>query len=312
MNLKLFSIMVSLTVSHWWYRTIDASSNSLHWRNSNFISGKLKVIYDMHKALHPRLCNGLNFYPVASARRNSAKKLKKAAETSQSFADISPKDEDSQKDNKLNPSDNSVGKKLNSIPSRSMVLQACAVTSALIAALGVVLRQVSHFASAEGLPILDCSSRVSFDFEMWHLELITGLVVVISSCRYLLLKTWPDFAESCEAANQQVLSSLQPLDYLVVAFLPGISEELLFRGALLPLFGFDWKSVLVVAAIFGVLHLGGGRKYSFAVWATFIGLMYGYATILSSSIVVPMASHAANNLVGGIIWRYESSSSNQN
>ena len=39
---------------------------------------------------------------------------------------------------------------------------------------------------------------------MWHLELITGLVVVISSCRYLLLKIWPDFAESSEAANQQV------------------------------------------------------------------------------------------------------------
>lgn len=42
------------------------------------------------------------------------------------------------------------------------------------------------------------------DFEMWHLELITGLVVVISSCRYLLLKTWPEFVESSEAANQQV------------------------------------------------------------------------------------------------------------
>lgn len=41
-------------------------------------------------------------------------------------------------------------------------------------------------------------------FEMWHLELITGLIVLISSCRYLLLKTWPDFAESSEAANQQV------------------------------------------------------------------------------------------------------------
>lgn len=41
-------------------------------------------------------------------------------------------------------------------------------------------------------------------FEMWHLELITGLVILISSCRYLLLKTWPDFAESSEAANQQV------------------------------------------------------------------------------------------------------------
>lgn len=42
------------------------------------------------------------------------------------------------------------------------------------------------------------------DFELWHLELITALVVLVSSCRYLLLKTWPDFAESSEAANQQV------------------------------------------------------------------------------------------------------------
>lgn len=41
-------------------------------------------------------------------------------------------------------------------------------------------------------------------FEMWHLELITGLVLLISSFRYLLLKIWPDFAKSSEAANQQV------------------------------------------------------------------------------------------------------------
>lgn len=37
--------------------------------------------------------------------------------------------------------------------------------------------------------------------------------------------------------------------------------------------------------------------------ATFVGLAYGYATILSSSLVVPMASHGINNLIGGIIWR---------
>lgn len=60
---------------------------------------------------------------------------------------------------------------------------------------------------------------------MWHLELITGLVILISSCRYLLLKIWPDFAESSEAANSQVLSSLEPLDYIVVSLLPGISEK---------------------------------------------------------------------------------------
>ncbi|KAL1366039.1 hypothetical protein HN51_013953 [Arachis hypogaea] len=197
------------------------------------------------------------------------------------------------------------------IASRSGVLQACTITSALIAALGVAIRQVSHVASAEGLPILDCSSQVSFGFEMWHLELITGLVVFISSSRYLLLNTWTDFADSSQAANLQVLSSLQPLDYMFVAFLPGISEELLFRGAILPLFGMNLNGVGVAALIFGVLHLGNGRKSSFAIWATFVGLAYGYATILSSSLVVPMASHALNNLIGGLLWRYTSNASSQ-
>ncbi|KAL1327992.1 uncharacterized protein LOC107481844 [Arachis duranensis] len=197
------------------------------------------------------------------------------------------------------------------IASRSGVLQACTITSALIAALGVAIRQVSHVASAEGLPILDCSSQVSFGFEMWHLELITGLVVFISSSRYLLLNTWTDFADSSQAANLQVLSSLQPLDYMFVAFLPGISEELLFRGAILPLFGMNLNGVGVAALIFGVLHLGNGRKSSFAIWATFVGLAYGYATILSSSLVIPMASHALNNLIGGLLWRYTSNASSQ-
>ncbi|KAK7369287.1 hypothetical protein VNO80_11323 [Phaseolus coccineus] len=215
-----------------------------------------------------------------------------------------------QNDN-LDTSFSPAAKNSNPLPSRSAVLQACIITSGLIGALGLVIRQVSHVASVEGLPVLDCSTEVSFGFEFWHLELITGLVVLISSCRYLLLKTWPNFAESSEAANKQVLSSLQPLDYIVVAFLPGISEELLFRGAILPLLGTNWNSIGIAALIFGVLHLGNGRKFSFAIWATFVGLAYGYATILSSSIMVPMASHAVNNLIGGLLWQYTSNTPNQ-
>ncbi|XP_048428352.1 uncharacterized protein LOC125471685 isoform X4 [Pyrus x bretschneideri] len=101
----------------------------------------------------------------------------------------------------------------------------------------------------QDLSRVGCFSPKSYiDFEVWHLELISGLVILISLSRYLLLKTWPDFAESSEAANQQ---------------------ELLFRGALLPLFGSNWRSALIVAIIFGVLHLGSGRKYSFAVCQQF-------------------------------------------
>ncbi|XWS22696.1 hypothetical protein CRYUN_Cryun29cG0058200 [Craigia yunnanensis] len=282
--------------------------------------GKFVGYYGPKELSPQNSISGTKFSIRAFASRKSMKNLRRDGqprksvtlqtkdtlpEDSSVLADTSPSNDDNINDGKrvYSAPQNSI-----SIPSRSNVLQACTITSGLIAALGLIIRQVSHVGSMEGLPILDCSMEVSFGFEMWHLELISGLVMLISSCRYILLKTWPNFAESSETANQQVLSSLQPYDYLVVAFLPGMSEELLFRGALLPIFGFDWKSILVVATLFGVLHLGNGRKYSFAVWATFVGIVYGYATIISSSVIVPMASHALNNLVGGIVWRYASKS----
>lgn len=55
---------------------------------------------------------------------------------------------------------------------------------------------------------------------MWHLELITGLIMLISPCRYLLTKTLPDFAESSEAANQQVALTLEKLMQALPLFLP--------------------------------------------------------------------------------------------
>ncbi|XP_038886748.1 uncharacterized protein LOC120076873 isoform X2 [Benincasa hispida] len=270
-----------------------------------YFHGKDIGLCNVQRVLPRGLCSRSNVKPKVYAKRKSARKLERTNE--EGYITSSSADDNAQ-DVQMNPSDSSPKNRMINISSRSSVLRACIITSGLIAALGVIIRQVSHGASIEGLPVIDCTSEVSFSFEMRQLQLIIGLVVLISSSRFLLLKAWPDFAESSEAANRQVLTSLQPLDYVVVAFLPGISEELLFRGALMPLLGFNWASVVVTAAIFGVLHLGGGRKYSFAIWATFVGLAYGYASIESSSIVVPMASHALNNLVGGILWRYESSS----
>lgn len=307
--------------SLWAIEPSNLSSTYLcHGHSSFFTRRKFSSPCDSSKFRPDRICSIRAF-----AKQRSVKKLRRQKEAQKNLtpplnrnssdeydalADESPPGvDDVQESNKESSFVNLDAKNSITIPSRSTVLQACTVTSGLIAALGVIIRQVSHVASAEGLPILDCSTEVSFSFETWHLQLITGLVILISSCRCLLLKTWSDFAESSEAANQHVLTLLQPLDYMIVAFVPGVSEELLFRGALLPLFGMNWKSALLVAALFGVLHLGNGRKYSFALWATFVGFVYGYATILSSSFVVPMASHAANNLVGGLVWRYTSKSS---
>lgn len=48
----------------------------------------------------------------------------------------------------------------------------------------------------------------------------------------------------------------------------------------MPLFGLDWKSALAAGAIFGILHLNGGRKYSYAIWLV-IFYIYKYVDIIN-------------------------------
>lgn len=189
-------------------------------------------------------------------------------------------------------------------PGRDAVLKACTITSGIFAVTGLTIRQVSHVISEGGLSFPDCTRTMPYDIEWSQAETIAALVVLISACRQLLLNFWPEFADSSKAANRQVLGSLDIWDYVVVSFLPGIGEELLFRGALLPIIGIDWKGVTVVGLTFGALHLGGGRKSAFALWASFVGIVYGFAAVSSSSLIVPIAAHSLNNLIGGLLWRY--------
>lgn len=316
---------MGLLTANYWLRVSSSSylSSKTHLRNTLLLSGDPFGLNDAADFCSSQYGFGARISAFAS--RKSAKNLKRNKDkqsdvilqtSKNTFDDYSairetpPSGDDSITGGDFTSVNNKSEENSMIIPSRSNVLQACSVTSGLMAVLGLAIRQVSHVASSGGLPVFDCS-QVSFGFEIWHLELITGLVVAISLSRYTLLNTWPDFAESSEAANRQVLTSLTTLDYIIVAFLPGISEELLFRGGLLPLVGLNWKGALAVAALFGILHLGNGRKYSFAIWATFVGFTYGYATIVSSSLVVPMASHALNNLVGAFLWRLTSKSSEE-
>ncbi|XP_029122367.1 uncharacterized protein [Elaeis guineensis] len=246
---------------------------------------KYNVLISTRKSLPANVCSGFGLQFRAFASQKSEKKArnylnlsKTKSKTSQQSKQLSLEDSVdlsdkilTRNDNTFDPSVESISGNLNendltARPTRGAVLQACIVTSGLILALGAIIRQASHVASMEGWAIFDSYREVSFGFETWHIELIIGLVILISSSRYILLRIWPDFSESSEAANQQILGPLQPLDCVIVAFLPGISEELLFRGALLPLFGLNWKSALAIGAIFGGLHLGGGRRYSYAIW----------------------------------------------
>ena len=82
-----------------------------------------------------------------------------------------------------------------------------------------------------------------------------------------------------------------------------MSQEFLFRCTLLPGVAADWRGVLVSAAVFGALHVSGGRRTSFAVWATAVGLAYGALAVVLRDGTAPMIAHAAANAAGGLLWR---------
>ena len=73
-----------------------------------------------------------------------------------------------------------------------------------------------------------------------HAAIAVGCAALVTTARVQLLQRWPAFAEASMRSNRQVMSQLQALDIVWLAALPGISEELLFRGALIPLLFPDW------------------------------------------------------------------------
>lgn len=61
--------------------------------------------------------------------------------------------------------------------------------------------------------------------------------------------------------------------------------------------------MVVSAAVFGALHISGGRRTSFALWATGVGLAYGALAVVLRDGTAPMIAHAAANAAGGLMWR---------
>ena len=134
---------------------------------------------------------------------------------------------------------------------------------------------------------------------------ITATVAgVVTATRLLLLASWPQFKTATDTSNTQVLLPLssQPLDIAIISILPALAEELLFRGALLPAIYPDWRGVVISGAVFGALHINGGRNLEFGVWAGSVGCAYGAAFLATGNLAVPMAAHAMANIASASLW----------
>lgn len=78
-----------------------------------------------------------------------------------------------------------------------------------------------------------------------------------------------------------------------LAALSAISEELFFRGALMPI-----VTVWGQAILFGLMHPAPKKAWSYTVFTAFAGLVFGFATLYSGSLIPGIVAHFIINLQG--------------
>lgn len=190
---------------------------------------------------------------------------------------------------------------------RETILNTCASTSGILGLASVALHAASPFISrAANEEIFQIFYQGSLIGHV-GVEECAGMLstaVAVTGARLLLLQNWPEFKEATDVANRQILVPIKDNmgDIAVVAAVPAIAEELLFRWALLPTVYPDWRGVVISGLVFGILHVNGGRNSAFAAWASCVGCAYGFLFIYTGSAAVAVGAHAIANLLSATVW----------
>lgn len=129
-----------------------------------------------------------------------------------------------------------------------------------------------------------------------------GLIILASSIIY---KIWPAYRRSAQYYLELVLKPLAIPDTLWLGLLPGLSEELLFRGIMIPALGSGVLAVIVSSVLFGVLHLGGVQQWPYGVWATAVGFLLGMIMIATGNLLIPIIAHILTNFISSLVWKLE-------
>lgn len=108
---------------------------------------------------------------------------------------------------------------------------------------------------------------------------------------------------SAESLAQALLELPVPIVFLLIAVVPAVCEELLFRGFLLSSLSGSarkWTAIIAAAGVFGVFHF---LLFKFAVTAS-LGVLLGYLCWQSRSILPAMIAHLLHNACGVVSVLY--------
>lgn len=120
------------------------------------------------------------------------------------------------------------------------------------------------------------------------------LGLVAGAAAAVLIMHWrPLHVIAEDLARLVAWEHLSTWDYISVAFMAALGEELLFRGALQPLIGLVPTSV-----IFGLLH---ATSVAHVILAGSLGLLLGWLFHWSGSLWPPIAAHLVLDTVAGVL-----------
>ena len=179
--------------------------------------------------------------------------------------------------------------------SRTQILIAMAVTSIILFG---VAKLWLYFSDAQLRPltvtVVDLGVGIAIGLG------ITGL----SSIVYAI---WTIYRESADFYLTMVLKPLALPDMIWLGLLPGLSEELLFRGVMLPAMGLDPIGIVLSSLCFGVLHMTNIQQWPYAVWATLVGMILAFTMVESGNLLIPIVAHITTNFISGVTWKLKQS-----
>ena len=175
--------------------------------------------------------------------------------------------------------------------SRTQILVFMGITAIFLLAIAKIWQKLGS------VPLL------AVQFTTQALLLSLALAGGITLCSGIIYRLWPAYRRSADYYLELVIKPLMWTDIIWLGLLPGLSEELLFRGVMLPALGFNIAAVFISSILFGVLHLSGNGQWPYVVWATIIGFALGYCALITGNLVVPVVAHIITNLVSGSLWK---------
>lgn len=126
--------------------------------------------------------------------------------------------------------------------------------------------------------------------------ILAGIILLTLGSVVSLL--YEPLKNTLKAIDELILSKIKPIDYLPIAILSGVGEELFFRGILQ-----DRIGIIITSIIFAVLHIPKKEQWIYSVWALFASLYLCNLYAYTNNLFIVIVAHVINNLLALILWK---------